>query len=46
MLTREGWAPLVVSFYRGAIGLLLILVTVTALSVYSNVRPGYRHRAA
>jgi len=28
------------------LGLLLILVTVTALSVYSNVRPGYRHRAA
>ncbi|WP_439510457.1 hypothetical protein [Marinimicrobium koreense] len=46
VLTREGWASLVVSFYRGAIGLLLILVTVTALSVYSNVRPGYRHRAA
>jgi len=28
------------------LGLLLILVTVTALSVYSNVRPAYRYRAA
>ncbi|UZJ45002.1 hypothetical protein OOT55_02805 [Marinimicrobium sp. C6131] len=33
ILTSEGWAPLVVSFYRGAIGLLFVLAWLV-------IRPG------